>query len=151
VEQFVDLPDDDALSQTVRPNWTAAEYMAKLEGILDLKELVKNPFLLALSLVVLPEVIGTKQDLSSIRVTRAILYDKFVDGWMNRGKERLFERHDQLPLDEQLALKNLRDGYLKRSADDFMKRLAKYFVEEQATNVTIDFLLHPDKDTWAAK
>ncbi|KAG0062843.1 hypothetical protein BGZ89_010368, partial [Linnemannia elongata] len=61
VEQYVPLEPR---------TWTTKDYMDKLITIPNLMDLVKNPFLLSLSLEALPGVIEGKQDLSAINITR---------------------------------------------------------------------------------
>ncbi|KAK3834390.1 MAG: hypothetical protein JOS17DRAFT_43449 [Linnemannia elongata] len=69
--------------------WCTEDYMDKLTTIPNLMDLVKNPFLLSLALESLPGVVEGKQDLSTIRITRAQLYDTFVEHWSNVNKRRL--------------------------------------------------------------
>jgi hypothetical protein len=55
-------------------------------------DLVKNPFLMTLSLDVLPHMVDPGKHLSSARVTRATLYDHFIKQWLERGKKRVAEK-----------------------------------------------------------
>ncbi|KAF9281249.1 hypothetical protein BGZ88_011726, partial [Linnemannia elongata] len=61
VEQYVPLEPR---------TWTTKDYMDKLTTIPNLMDLVKNPFLLSLSLEALPGVTEGHQDLSAIKITR---------------------------------------------------------------------------------
>ncbi|KAF9272700.1 hypothetical protein BGZ88_004494, partial [Linnemannia elongata] len=80
VEQYVPL----------KPRtWSTEDYMDKMMTIPNFMDLVKNPFLLSLALEALPGVIEGKQDLSTIRITRAQLYDTFMGHWSNANKRRL--------------------------------------------------------------
>ena len=75
-----------------RPLWEAIEYKNALDLIPSLKELVKNPFLMSLSLEVLPRMVDPGQDLSGTRIARVALYDQFIEHWLERGKKRLGEK-----------------------------------------------------------
>ncbi|KAF9363166.1 hypothetical protein BGX34_004753, partial [Mortierella sp. NVP85] len=75
-----------------RPLWEADKYMKALRLIPSLKNLVTNPFLISLSLEVLPRVVNPGQDLSTTHITRASLYDQFIEHWFERGKKRLGEK-----------------------------------------------------------
>ncbi|KAF9081889.1 hypothetical protein BGX23_000343 [Mortierella sp. AD031] len=152
VAQFVDHPDDQCLSKD-RPNWTADEYMTRFQGIQGLMGLVKNPFLLAISLQVLPQVIGTEQDLSKIRISRVILYDMFIDKWMRRGVERLQKRQHLLSMDEQTALGHLLNDRhdITRHGVKFMKKLSTSIFEEQAGSPAIEYAYLSDNTTWKAE
>ncbi|KAG0305573.1 hypothetical protein BGZ98_003921, partial [Dissophora globulifera] len=48
----------------------AADYLQALESIPSLQDLVKNPFMLTLTMEVLPRMVDPGQDFSSVRVTR---------------------------------------------------------------------------------
>src|SRR6188472_408256 len=54
--------------------------------------IVKNPFLMTLSLEVLPRMMDPGEKLSATRVTRVALYDQFIEHWLERGKKRLSEK-----------------------------------------------------------
>ncbi|KAK3823523.1 MAG: hypothetical protein J3Q66DRAFT_144160 [Benniella sp.] len=69
-----------------------AQDLETLGLILSLKDLVKNSFLLTLSLEVLPRMVDRGQSISVIRVTRMALNDQFIDQWLERGKKRLGEK-----------------------------------------------------------
>jgi len=58
--------------------WVKKDYMGRLMAIPNLMDLVKNPFLLTLSLEALPSVVQSQTALSRIRITRVELFDTFV-------------------------------------------------------------------------
>ncbi|KAK3807275.1 MAG: hypothetical protein J3Q66DRAFT_418320 [Benniella sp.] len=64
-----------------QPLWREKDYEQALDLIPSLKDLVKNPFLMALSLDVLPRMVDPGQHLSSTRITRVALYDHFIEQW----------------------------------------------------------------------
>ncbi|KAG0273476.1 hypothetical protein BGZ95_010717 [Linnemannia exigua] len=151
VQEFVGLSNAQ-LGLRDRPNWTAKEYMAKLKAIPDLMELVGNPFLLTVSLQVLHQVIGTNQDLETIRVTRVKLYDIFIEEWIERNKIRLLDSQHKLPLDEQHALEELTNDHIAftQHAFDFMKRLSTSIFEWHSGNPSIEYSQHSDSTSWKA-
>ncbi len=60
-------------------------------GILErpeVKELIRNPFLLKMALSELPA-LGQKYKKSGQRITRIALYDQFVESWFERSQDRL--------------------------------------------------------------
>jgi hypothetical protein len=70
VEQYVSMN---------HPLWQAEDYKQALELIPSLKELVRNSFLMTLSLEVLPLIVIPGQHLSRYHITRVPLYDHFVE------------------------------------------------------------------------
>ncbi len=86
-------------------NLTIEEYVAKYKNVYpefaksvteygeileqpEVKELVRNPFLLKLALSELPA-LGQKYKESSQRITRLVLYGQFVESWFERSQDRL--------------------------------------------------------------
>ncbi|UUM21912.1 NACHT domain-containing protein [Mycoavidus sp. SF9855] len=67
--------------------WNAQRYRKALEEP-NLKELVSNPFLLKITLSVLPELSGAPQT-EGQRFTRITIYDQFVKSWFDRSQQRL--------------------------------------------------------------
>jgi hypothetical protein len=55
--------------------------------------LAKNPFLMSLSLEVLPRMVDPGHDLSVTHITRTALYDQFIEHWLERGKKPLGEKN----------------------------------------------------------
>jgi hypothetical protein len=68
------------------------QYKKALDLIPSLKELLKNPFLMSLSLEVLPRMVDPGHDLSVAHITRTALHDQFIEHWLERGKKRLGEK-----------------------------------------------------------
>ncbi|KAG0359808.1 WD_REPEATS_REGION domain-containing protein, partial [Mortierella sp. AD032] len=97
VEQYVPLEPR---------TWATQDYMDRLTTIPNLMDLVKNPFLLSLSLEALPNVTEGKLNLLTIKITRVQLYDIFVDHWLNANKRRLqrnvLSKEDRATLDDIL-------------------------------------------------
>ncbi|KAG0271371.1 WD_REPEATS_REGION domain-containing protein, partial [Linnemannia exigua] len=131
VEQYVKNPPAHQNVQN-RPVWTYEEYMEKLTKVPKLMELVSNPFLLALSLKVLPDIIDSKKDLSALRITRVQLYDGFVKHWLDVNKVRL--ESSTLSDSERRAFDSILDDSFLRRGVQFQKDLAAAIFKEQAGN-----------------
>ena len=80
-----------------QPLWEVDDYKQALDRIPSLKDLVRNPFLMTLSLEVLPRMVDPGQRLSETRVTRVGLYDHFVEQWLERSKRPVSYTHLTLP------------------------------------------------------
>ncbi|KAK3823899.1 MAG: WD40-repeat-containing domain protein [Linnemannia elongata] len=139
VEQYVPLEPR---------TWRTEDYMDKLAVIPNLMDLVKNPFLLSLALESLPGVIEGKQDLSTIKITRAQLYDTFVQHWSNVNKRRL--QSNTLSTEDRAVLDDLLDAGFISTSIDYSTRLALAIFEKQDGNPIVQYVHHKDKDTWRA-
>ncbi|KAI1296169.1 hypothetical protein EDD11_007532 [Mortierella claussenii] len=127
--------------------WSLETYLGTIERVPGLQELVKNPFLLALSLEVLPDMVGLERKVSSARITRVALYDKYVENWVEkRGEERLIKR--KLSGDEKRVFKVLLDDNFKQSAIGFMKDLAVAILENQDGAPVVDYPPLRDTEKW---
>ncbi|BBE09215.1 NB-ARC domain protein [Mycoavidus cysteinexigens] len=76
----------------------------------EVKELIRNPFLLKLSLSELPTLAEKYKD-SNQRITRLALYDQFVESWLKRSQDRLSYIH--LTDAEQKAFNFLNKSFAK--------------------------------------
>ncbi|KAG0283629.1 hypothetical protein BGZ96_011975, partial [Linnemannia gamsii] len=129
--------------------WITEDYVLMLNKVPNLMDLVKNPFLLTLTLEALPDLTKSQQELSNISVSRVQLYDLFVNEWLNVNKRRL--RDNILKDDERETLEHMTaKGFLLLGVD-FSKRLALAIFEEQDGNPVIRYLHYDHKDTWRAK
>ncbi|KAK3810920.1 MAG: WD40-repeat-containing domain protein [Benniella sp.] len=131
-----------------RPLWGAGEYEKALDLIPSLKELVKNPFLMSLSLEVLPRMVDPGQDLSGTRITRMALYDQFIEHWMERGKKRLGER--KLSAQARAAFESLSDEGFTRNGIDYLKRLSVAIYKEQGGQPIVTYSRYRDEKSWKA-
>ncbi|KAF9570379.1 hypothetical protein EC968_001880 [Mortierella alpina] len=131
-----------------KPLWTAEKYSNGLETIPSLKELVKNPFLLKVSLDVLPRLVDPeKKDLAvTAKITRVALYDQFVEQWLERGKKRLVEK-DMSEL-EKKAYEDLSSEGFARSGIAFLKKLATCIYDHQGGNPVIQYSRIEDEGSW---
>ncbi|KAF9948265.1 hypothetical protein BGZ72_009801, partial [Mortierella alpina] len=140
---FSSVQIEDFVRQSVRdpeihklmgdgPIWSTEEYITRLKSVSNLMELVKNPFLLKLSLRALPAVVKDAVDLASVKVTRLTLYDSFINQWLDTNKLRL----ETITLSGEAAAARddlLEDGFVQ-NAIEFSKDLAAAIFREQAGN-----------------
>jgi len=128
------------------PLWQIDDYKNALELIPSLKDLVKNPFLMALSLEVLPCMVDPGQQLSTSRVTRVGLYDHFIEQWLERGKRRLGEK-DLSPQVKAVFERLSAEGFTANGIG-FMKKLAVAIYKEQDSHPVVEYLQLLDQGTW---
>ncbi len=100
--------------------WSAEQYKEALKQP-DLREIVGNPFLLKISLSVLPE-LSEKLRIEGQRYTRIALYEHFVEHWFERSQERLAQIG--LSENEKEAFEVLHDEGFAEHGIDFSKELA---------------------------
>ncbi|KAG0011501.1 hypothetical protein BGZ80_000635 [Entomortierella chlamydospora] len=112
---------------TKAPLWNAKQYTDALDQIPSLQELVKDPFLLTLSLEVLSRLVDPGYNLEASRVTRVTLYYEFMALWLERGK-----RHE---------------GFVQHGIA-FMKDLAAAVYENQGGNPVVEYSHFKDQGTW---
>jgi len=136
VEQYVSIH---------KPPWGAKDYMDALDLIPNLKDLVKNPFLMTLSLEVLPHM-EPEQRLSSERITRVALYDLFIEQWLERGKRRLAEK--DMTSQEKSAFKKLTDEGFTLNGIEYMKKLAVAIYKEQDGRPVVEYSQFYDRGSW---
>ncbi|KAG0307672.1 hypothetical protein BGZ97_000321 [Linnemannia gamsii] len=145
VDQFVRDPNTRRVFDEGAA-WSSEEHIERLRAIPNLMDLVKNPFLLTLALSTLPRLVGSQQDLSSLRITRVILYDKFVEQWLETNKLRL--QTNTLSKEEQDVFELLLDDGFIASGIDFQKRLSDSIFKEQEGNPVVGYTHLRDKQTW---
>jgi len=132
-----------------RPLWEADDYRKALDIIPSLKELVRNPFLMSLSLEVLPRMVDPGQDLSGTRITRMALYDQFIEHWLERGKKRLGEKN--LSPQARSAFESLIDEGFARNGIDYMKKLSVAIYKEQDGQPIVTYSRYKDENSWKAQ
>ncbi|KAF9934674.1 hypothetical protein FBU30_000998 [Linnemannia zychae] len=135
----------EQFSQT-RSVWSAEEYMEKITAVPNLVDLVKNPYLLSLSLVTLPGLADSTQDLSNIKITRVGIYDKFIERWL----EIDLQRHEEsnLSSDERTVLEMLMEGGFVNQAIQYLEKLAESIFKEQEGYPIVQYSQLKDADTW---
>ncbi|KAG9063981.1 WD repeats region domain-containing protein [Linnemannia hyalina] len=131
-----------------QPLWTVRDYMGSLVNIPNLLDMSSNPFLLTLTLDTLPNVVGTRDNLATIRISRVQLYDSFVERWLKVNKRRLLE--SQMCMDKQRVLDLLlEDGFLDNGLR-FQKDLAAAIFLKNAGHPVIKYTHLRDGTTWKA-
>ncbi|KAG0277334.1 WD_REPEATS_REGION domain-containing protein, partial [Linnemannia gamsii] len=128
--------------------WVAEDYMRMLMTIPSLMDLVKNPFLLILTLEALPGVTKNQSDLSTFRITRVLLYDHFVDQWLGVNMRRL--RENKMNIDERKMLEHMIEKGFTHLGVDFSKRLALAIFEKHDGNPVVQYIHYNHKKTWKA-
>ncbi|KAG0240229.1 hypothetical protein BGX31_002162 [Mortierella sp. GBA43] len=132
-----------------QPPWDVDQYLQALELVPSLIDLVKNPFLLTLSLEVLPRMVDPGEHLTTARITRVALYDQFVEQWLERGKKRLGEK--PLTDQERAALESLSDEGLVKNGIHFLKSLALEIYMNQGGYPVVEYSRFNDENSWKAK
>ncbi|KAF9090389.1 hypothetical protein BGX23_005996 [Mortierella sp. AD031] len=147
VEQYAQDPQTALLFKD-RTAWSSSEYMDKLAEIPNLMDLVRNPFLLTLSLKALPALVESDNDLSNIRITRVGLYDKFIDQWLEMSKHRL--QCSTMSRDEQETLRDLVEDNFVACGIKYLTRLATSIFKEQDGTPIVQYSHREDKASWKA-
>ncbi len=112
-----------------KPEWKAKEYKKFFNEVNELKELVRTPFMLKMTLEVLPTL---KAEGEQSKLTRIGLYERFVENWLNRSQERL--GRIRLKPKEQEAFEEL-DEEFTRHGWNFSQNLALAMYEKQLVSV----------------
>jgi WD40 repeat protein/adenylate kinase family enzyme len=129
-----------------QPRWRVEDYKQALDLVPSVKDMVKNPFMMALSLDVLPRMVDPGQHLSSARITRVALYDHFIEQWLERSIRRLAEKDMSLSTKE--AFENLSaDGFLMNGIE-YMKKFAVAIYKEQDGYPIVKYSQWADEGTW---
>jgi len=139
VKQYVDVH---------RPLWETEYYTQALDFIPGLMELVKNPFLLTMSLEVLPRMMDPGQQVSAARITKVALYDQFVEQWLERGKKRVGEKN--LSFQARSAFDSLCDEGFTMNGIDYLKKLCVAIYKEQGGQPVVEYSRLNDEGTWKA-
>jgi len=131
-----------------QPLWKAQEYKDALDRIPSLSELVGNPFLMTLLLEVLPRMMDPGQDMSGTHVTRVLLYDQFIEQWLERGKRRLGEKN--LSLSARAAFDSLSEEGFTINGIDYLKKLSAAIYKEQDGQPVVEYSRFQDEGSWKA-
>ncbi|MCX8566904.1 MAG: WD40 repeat [Glomeribacter sp. 1016415] len=117
IKQYIDRYSESHLYAV----WSTERYKEALNEP-SLKELVSNPFLLKITLSVLPE-LHQRHKVENQRVTRIAIYDQFVKSWFDRSQQRL-NQILEVGSKERKEFKDLeREGFASFGVD-FSKELA---------------------------
>lgn len=116
----------------VKPKWGAREYQQAFKSNSELKDLVRNPFMLNMALEVL-STMDSEQSWAP-RLTRVALYNTFVENWCARSQERL--GRIQLRPTEQEAFERLDEEGFVAHEIEFSQRFAVALHLARAVTVT---------------
>ncbi|KAK3821774.1 MAG: hypothetical protein J3Q66DRAFT_438547 [Benniella sp.] len=139
----------DYIKQYVSVNetlWREEDYKQALDLIPSLKDLVKNPFLMTLSLDVLPRMVDPGKHLTSARVTRVALYDHFVEQWLERGKKRLSEK-DMSSFTRETFEKLSAEGFTLNGIE-YLKMFSAAIYKEQGGQPVVEYSQLIDRGSW---
>ncbi|KAG0040580.1 hypothetical protein BGZ83_002480, partial [Gryganskiella cystojenkinii] len=129
-----------------RPLWVASDYQGVLDQIPSVQDLVKNPFLLSLSLEVFPRMTDPDQKSTINKITRVSLYDELVTQWLERNKERCASQ--DLSDAERTAFESLSEDGFTRLGLRFLEDLSAAIYNEQGGNPVVDYNRGRDACTW---
>ncbi|KAF9287714.1 hypothetical protein BGZ68_001383 [Mortierella alpina] len=134
-----------------KPLWSAEKYSSVLTNIPSLRELVKNPFLLKVSLDVLPRLVDPEwKNFAAVdSITRVALYDQFVEQWFERGKKRLVEKG--MSEQERKEFEGLSSEGFMRNGIAFLKKLATAIYDNQGGNPVVQYSRVEDEGSWKEK
>ncbi|KAF9094660.1 hypothetical protein BGX27_001401, partial [Mortierella sp. AM989] len=138
----------DQYVSAVKPSWESKDYVQALKEIPNLQDLVRNPFLLKMALEVLPTMAKTGGNFSTIRITRVVLYDKFVTQWLERSKIRFGEMN--LSALDQDAFRRLSRSGFKVHGIKYIKELATAIYDNQEGNPVVKYSEYSEGSTWKA-
>ncbi|KAG0372337.1 hypothetical protein BGX24_000381 [Mortierella sp. AD032] len=130
-----------------RDVWDKEEYMKKLKSIPNMMELVKNPFLLTLSLKSLPSVCQEIPDVTKVKATRLMLYDRFIEQWIEVSKRRIESVLHTYPFEKRQAFENLADEGFVNAVLTYSKNLATHITQRNDNNPFVQYE-NKDKETW---
>ncbi|KAF9145765.1 hypothetical protein BG015_011788 [Linnemannia schmuckeri] len=146
VGKFVHHKDTRALFDG-REVWDVEEYMQKLRSIPNMMELVKNPFLLMLSLRSLPSVYNDFPDVSKLRATRLMLYDSFIEQWIQVSKRRIQSTLHSSTVEVQAQFEELVSEGFVEAVMSYSKSLAAHIVTKH-DNIPFVQYDKRDRGTW---
>ncbi|KAF9128987.1 WD_REPEATS_REGION domain-containing protein, partial [Mortierella sp. 14UC] len=129
--------------------WVAEEYMRMLMTIPNLMNMVRNPFLLTLTLEALPGVTQGQQELSSIKITRVQLYDHFVDQWLGINMRRL--QNCTLSDAEKDMLMHMNEKGFVALGIDFSKKLALAIFDKHGGIPVVQYIHLDHMNSWRAE
>ncbi|KAF9917415.1 hypothetical protein BX616_001084 [Lobosporangium transversale] len=145
---FNETQIDDYIEQyvtVVDPLWRVDDYRRALKMVPSLQDLVKNPFILSMSLEVLPRMVDPSCNISSTKIKRITLYDQFVELWLERGKKRLGET---LRPEDRKMFRIFTDEGFAQNGIKYLTELAIAIYRHQDGNPVVEYSPFKDKGTW---
>ncbi|GJJ73271.1 hypothetical protein EMPS_05629 [Entomortierella parvispora] len=111
--------------------WSTEEYINQLANLL---ELVKNPFMLKLALVTLPNMVGNDMGTSRRKMTRFCLYEEFTDQHFKKELRRLTDQRPKMKWDEEKAFELIENGFVLHGIYFSMRLARSIFMEQDGRN-----------------
>ncbi|KAF9351063.1 hypothetical protein BGX26_010825 [Mortierella sp. AD094] len=127
-------------------SWEAETYLKALKDIQGLDDLVKNPFLLKLTMDVLPSLLKEADNPSLKKITRVELYDEFIKQWLDRSKNKL--QNSSMSQRDRDDFKTLTSSVFELSGKGFLKDLSAAIYDNQGGNPVVSYNSIKDKKTW---
>ncbi|KAF9916770.1 WD_REPEATS_REGION domain-containing protein [Lobosporangium transversale] len=121
--------------------WDAEDYSRAFRLIPDYDELKRNPFLLSMSLQVLPQMMGPGQS-STPEIKRISIYDQFIQLWYEKKLK------DVLELEDKRTLELLSDGKFAQKGIKYIVSLATAIYRHQGNNAVVEYSPLQHKETW---
>jgi len=101
---------------------------------------------MTLSLEVLPRMMDPGERFSVSRVTRVLLYDQFIEQWLERGKRRLGEK--ELSATARAAFDSSSDEGFTVNGIDVLKKLSVAIYKEQGGQPIVDYSRFQGERSW---
>ncbi len=147
IEPFSSEERDAYLDKYVthRPTgWTVQQYQEALEQP-HVKDLVRNPFLLRVTLEALPHLAIEGKARTTIQL-RLDLYNQFLRQWFERNEQRLGGHN--LTEAKRENFRVLCDEGFAEHGIAFTQDLAIHLYTEQVGNPVVEYLSHKNKGSW---
>ncbi|KAG0280082.1 hypothetical protein BGZ96_001693, partial [Linnemannia gamsii] len=144
VKAFIDNTPREPISSVQRRIWSSRDYLDKIAEIPDLMGLLKNPFLLSISLEFLPSVI---EEASGIpKFTRLILFDKIIRRWIQINEIRL--SNIEWDSDFYAVFLDFREQDFAANVMTYLKKLAFAIFINQAGRPIVRYIHKKHQTTW---
>ncbi|KAG0049622.1 hypothetical protein BGZ83_005547 [Gryganskiella cystojenkinii] len=128
------------------PLFVSADYQSIINQIPSLQGLVTSPFLLALSLEVLPRFADPGQKVDLSKITRVRLFDEFMVQWLERTKKRL--EFTEMSGPEMEVFERLSDDGFIQKGLLYLRDLSAAIYKEQKGNSVVNYVKARDNKTW---
>jgi hypothetical protein len=125
------------------------DFMEIFSIVSSLMDLVKNPFLLKLTMNSLPSLPINTLDPSSVEITRQKLYDTFIKHWIRLNKDRL--EGATLQPEVRIVFNDLLDDGFAWCVTDYLERLAEAIFIHQEGRPVVEYSQRKDKHSWKAE
>ncbi|KAF8962801.1 hypothetical protein BGZ46_001109 [Entomortierella lignicola] len=154
MEQIKDYVDQYTAASLARepindqPVWTSQQYMDRLKEIVNLMDLIKNPFMLRMVMETLPKI---KRRVA--KITRAELYDEFTELHFETELRRLVGQNARNAMAPDCAtyFSEIQGEDFVHLGVEFSKDLAYAMFKEQDGQNSVQYSSVMDEGTWKTK